>query len=58
MPASEAIEGFIKVWSESSGAERANYALFLTRLCDVLDVPAPAPTVADESQNTYVPTGA
>src|SRR5687767_5452133 len=54
MSASESIEGFVETWSKSSGAERANYALFLTRLCDVLGVPAPSPTVADESQNTYV----
>lgn len=54
MSASESIEGFINDWSKSSGAERANYALFLSGLCDVLGVPTPSPTVADESENTYV----
>lgn len=54
MSDTDPIEGFIAKWSQSSGAERANYALFLTDLCDTLGVPRPDPTVADESQNTYV----
>ncbi|QDV77057.1 hypothetical protein [Botrimarina mediterranea] len=29
---------FVQRWSTSGGSERANYALFLTELCDVLDI--------------------
>jgi hypothetical protein len=35
------IEAFITRWQASGGAERANYALFLTELCDILRVPRP-----------------
>jgi len=36
------VEAFIERWSHlDGGAERANYALFLTELCDVIDVPRP-----------------
>ena len=38
----------------SAAAERANYQLFLSELCDYLDVPRPAPSVADNRQNNYV----
>ena len=48
------IQTFITRWSKSGGAERANYQLFLSELCDVLDVPRPEPTVQDDSQNSYV----
>lgn len=34
---------FIARWSHVGAAERANYALFLTELCDVLGVPRPDP---------------
>ena len=33
---------------------RANYQLFLSELCDFLDVPRPHPTEAEERRNTYV----
>lgn len=42
---------FIERWQNSAAAERANYALFLSELCDYLDVPRPNPAVADERQN-------
>jgi SAM-dependent methyltransferase len=48
------VEAFIARWSASSGAERANYQLFLAELCDLLGVPRPNPSVADEAANTYV----
>lgn len=35
------IDAFIGRWQASGGAERANYALFLAELCDVLGVPRP-----------------
>ena len=45
---------FIQRWQNSAAAERANYQLFLSELCDYLDVPRPAPSVADNRQNNYV----
>ncbi|MFP5236648.1 MAG: class I SAM-dependent DNA methyltransferase [Acidobacteriota bacterium] len=45
---------FITRWQQSSAAERANYALFLSELCDYLDLPRPDPTQADEAANSYV----
>jgi hypothetical protein len=47
-------EGFIHRWQQSSASERANYALFLSELCDFLDLPRPEPSQADEDANTYV----
>jgi hypothetical protein len=49
-----AVEAFIKRWEGSGAAERANYQLFLSELCDVIGVPRPNPTGADDSQNAYV----
>ena len=48
------ITPFITRWAASAAAERANYQLFLSELCDVLDVPRPDPTVPDEAANAYV----
>jgi hypothetical protein len=48
------IEEFITRWDKSGAAERANYQLFLSELCDVIDVPRPNPSGADHSQNAYV----
>ncbi|MFM7107269.1 MAG: class I SAM-dependent DNA methyltransferase [Planctomycetaceae bacterium] len=49
-----ALDAFIARWGASAGAERANYQLFLAELCDVLGVPRPEPSVADEAANAYV----
>jgi hypothetical protein len=48
------IQKFIQRWSNSGGAERANYQLFLSELCDVLQVARPEPTVEDDARNAYV----
>jgi hypothetical protein len=48
------MEAFIARWGTSAGAERANYQLFLAELCDLLGVPRPDPSVADEAANRYV----
>jgi hypothetical protein len=50
----ESTDEFILRWARSGAAERANYQLFLSELCDVLDVPRPDPTVPDDWRNTYV----
>jgi len=47
-------EQFVKRWQQSSASERANYALFLSELCDFLDLPRPEPSQADYLANTYV----
>lgn len=47
------LEEFLTKWhGREGGAERANYALFLTEFCQVLGLPVPAPASAGESR-TY-----
>ncbi|MBP0617677.1 class I SAM-dependent DNA methyltransferase [Jiella mangrovi] len=49
------IEAFIERWTaREGGAERANYQMFLTELCDVLEVPRPEPAGAERGFNDYV----
>jgi SAM-dependent methyltransferase len=49
-----AVEAFISRWSERDGGqERANYAMFLCQLCDVLGLPPPDPA-GDPETNDYV----
>jgi len=48
------IEAFIARWAASGASERANYQLFLTELCELLDVPRPDPATSDNAQNGYV----
>ena len=48
------LERFIAQWEASGAAERANYQLFLTQLCDLLDVPEPEPTKPLDADNAYV----
>lgn len=50
----DVVGGFIERWEASGAAERANYALFLTELCDLLRVQRPEPTRPDEAENAYV----
>jgi hypothetical protein len=48
-------EAFIARWQgQEGGQERANYALFLTELCDVLDLPHPDVAKATHAHNDYV----
>ncbi len=49
-----AAESFITRWKRSSASERANYALFLSELSDLIEVPRPDPSTSDEDANTYV----
>ena len=48
------VQSFIERWLSSGGAERSNYQLFLTELCELLDVPGPNPSVPDNTENAYV----
>ncbi|TAL80303.1 MAG: class I SAM-dependent DNA methyltransferase, partial [Beijerinckiaceae bacterium] len=49
------VESFIARWSGGDGGqERANYALFLSELCDVLGVPRPDQASHNAATNAYV----
>ncbi len=48
------IQAFIERWQASGAAERANYQLFLTELCDVIGVDHPRPAAEDPQENAYV----
>jgi len=48
------IDAFIQRWKNSGGHERANYALFLTELCDLLKVDRPDPAMPENESNAYV----
>ena len=50
----DAIESFITRWENSGAAERANYQMFLSELCDILEVPRPDPTSPDPAKNLHV----
>ncbi len=49
-----AVADFITRWERSGAAERANYQLFLSELCDLLGVPRPEPATDDDARNVYV----
>ncbi len=49
-----ALDDFLTRWEASGAAERANYGLFLTELCDVIGAPKPEPTRPDDAENAYV----
>lgn len=54
-PSPDAIASFIARWELSGGSEKANYALFLTELCDqILLIPHPDPASPDNVKNRYV----
>ncbi len=49
------VEAFIRRWQgQEGGQERANYALFLTELCDLLGLPHAEPASAAHETNDYV----
>jgi hypothetical protein len=49
------VESFIARWQgREGGQERANYALFLSELCDAIDVSRPEPASVTTEQNDYV----
>ncbi|MCI0737213.1 MAG: class I SAM-dependent DNA methyltransferase, partial [Beijerinckiaceae bacterium] len=54
MPSAD-LHAFIARWTSGGGGqERANYAPFLSELCDVLDVKRPDPASHDTALNAYV----
>ena len=48
------VQAFVERWENSGAAERANYQLFLSELCDVIGVPHPDPATPDRGANAYV----
>jgi SAM-dependent methyltransferase len=49
------VDRFIERWrNNEGGAERANFPLFLTELCALLDLPPPDPAHATHDRNDYV----
>lgn len=48
------LEAFLARWRGAAGAERANYQLFFSELCDALDLPRPDPAGDDTALNAYV----
>ena len=53
--ASASVDAFIQRWQgQEGGQERANYALFLTELCDLIGVEHPQPAGASRERNDYV----
>jgi hypothetical protein len=49
------IDQFLLKWlDQAGGAERANYQMFLSELCDVLDVAKPNPAGPENTANDYV----
>jgi len=53
-PEAKSVEAFIERWRDTGGKERANYQLFLTELCRLLDLPGPEPAGEDDSDDAYV----
>ena len=50
----QSIQNFIARWQPSGGSERSNYQMFLTELCDVLEVDHPDPASVENAENAYV----
>lgn len=48
------LDTFLARWQKAGGTERANYQLFLTELCTLLDLPQPEPAGDDTRDNAYV----
>ena len=48
------LQSFVERWSGAQRAERANYQLFLSELCEVLELPRPDPAGPEAAANAYV----
>ncbi|TVR99075.1 MAG: hypothetical protein EA418_00515, partial [Wenzhouxiangellaceae bacterium] len=48
------VDAFIGRWQNTGGKERANYQLFLTELCQLLDLPGPEPATENDTDDAYV----
>jgi hypothetical protein len=52
--AADSAAAFVARWRAADGSELANYQLFVTDLCRLLDVPSPDPAHDDSRDNAYV----
>lgn len=48
------IDAFIERWSGADGTESANFHIFITELCALLDLPRPDPASKENEDNEYV----
>lgn len=48
------VEQFIERWQGADGTERSNCQTFMIELCDLLELPKPAPGRKDSRENAYV----
>lgn len=56
----ESVEIFIKRWETAEASERSNYGMFITELCDLLELPHPDPSskiTTSKSLNVCEPMG-
>jgi hypothetical protein len=53
-PTSEKLDAFIERWHGARGKARANYQLFLTELCQLLDLPGLEPGGENDQDDAYV----
>ena len=51
---SNSVDAFIAAWRDTRGSERANTQSFVNGLCDILGVPSPDGSRADDAANDYV----
>jgi hypothetical protein len=54
VPFSLTPEAFISRWGKAQAAERSNYQMFLSELCDLIGVPRPDPATKDDTFDRYV----
>ena len=48
------MQKFLRRWTGAAGKERANYQMFLSELCDALEIGRPDPAGPDTKYNAYV----
>nr|VFJ46205.1 MAG: hypothetical protein BECKFM1743C_GA0114222_100359 [Candidatus Kentron sp. FM]VFJ46249.1 MAG: hypothetical protein BECKFM1743A_GA0114220_100345 [Candidatus Kentron sp. FM]VFK14614.1 MAG: hypothetical protein BECKFM1743B_GA0114221_103301 [Candidatus Kentron sp. FM] len=53
-PPADHLSPFLDRWRAATGTERANHQLFVTQLCDLLELSRPDPATGDNAQNAYV----
>ncbi|MDN7133035.1 hypothetical protein JNO04_11855 [Halomonas sp. MC140] len=49
----DTVTAFIERWQHTTGTEKANYQLFLSELCALLELPTPDPASKDNGENAY-----
>ena len=54
MPDAASIDKFLSRWRKAGASERANYAMYLSELCDELGVTRPDPASEATAANDYV----